>query len=478
MESAISAILGELISRAISFLVNKCSDKDSMDQKLEKLQQLLLRIHAVVEEADGRYVTNPMMLMQLKTLADSMYKGYHVLDKFRYKSITKSFIYEEGTASTSIPLKRSRTITGTMKCCAQDNDLQTVLENLERALANMTEFVLLLVGCERICRRPYDTYLYTDTLMFGRHAEKQQIINVLLNDPGNHGGPTVLPVIGGCRVGKKTLVSHACKNDRVQSSFSSILYIRGDSMWRMEHADFSNERILAVVEFLTDVDDDDWVRFYTTVRHKAAEGSKVVIISRILNLARLGTVKAVFLNSLSDEEYRYLFKRLSFGSTDENEFPYLASMANEVAVVLGGSLVTANVIADQLRKNLDIQFWLRILRRFKGVVDKNLSKYGEHPKEMLDNERPIDITALNYSSSAAARLMPPRVEGDDCPKRKLTHIPFGELIAGDISAPNDEFVVSTWESRIAPYTRYVNDCCCPQDQLGPRTSSRKRRPSS
>jgi hypothetical protein len=109
MESVISAILGELISRAISFLVNKCSDKDSMDQKLEKLRQLLLRIHAVVEEADGRYVTNPMMLMQLKTLADSMYKGYHVLDKFRYKSITKSFIYEEGTASTSIPLKWSRT---------------------------------------------------------------------------------------------------------------------------------------------------------------------------------------------------------------------------------------------------------------------------------------------------------------------------------------------------------------------------------
>jgi hypothetical protein len=96
---------------------------------------------------------------------------------------------------------------------------------------------------------------------------------------------------------------------------------------------------------------------------------------------------------------------------------------------------------------------------------------------MLENERPIDITALYYSSSAATRLMPPRVEGDDCPKRKLTHIPFGELIAGHISAPNNEFVVNTWESRITPYTKYVNDCCCAEDQLGPRTS-RKRRPSS
>jgi hypothetical protein len=33
-----------------------------------------------------------------------------MLDKFRYKSITKSFIYEAAAATTSIPLKRSRTI--------------------------------------------------------------------------------------------------------------------------------------------------------------------------------------------------------------------------------------------------------------------------------------------------------------------------------------------------------------------------------
>jgi hypothetical protein len=62
--------------------------------------------------------------------------------------------------TTSIPVKRSRTITGAMKCCPEDNDLQTVLDNLECALANMTEFVLLLMGCERVCRRPDDTYLY------------------------------------------------------------------------------------------------------------------------------------------------------------------------------------------------------------------------------------------------------------------------------------------------------------------------------
>ncbi|TVU31385.1 hypothetical protein EJB05_23068, partial [Eragrostis curvula] len=284
-----------------------------------------------------------------------------------------------------------------------------------------------------------------------------------MNDPGSYGGPTVLPVIGGCRVGKKTLISHVCKNDR-------------DNIWRMENVKFGNERILTVVEFLVDVDDYDWAKFYTTVTCMTAEGSKVIVISRIPNFARFGTVKAVCLNSLSHEQYTYLFKRLAFGSADENQHPYLASIANEVAVVLGGSLITANVIADLLRRKLDIQFWLRILHRFKGMVDNNLSKYGEHPKDILENERPIDISAFYSSGSATRRQMPPRVEGDDdSPNRKLAHIAFGDLVEGFISVPSNEFVLVAWESRIAPYTRYVSDVCCAEDKLGSTNSARKRR---
>lgn len=87
MEATISAIAGDLVSRLISFLVMKYTEKTGLDEKLERLQKLLLRVHAVVEEADGRYVTNSRMLMQLKLIAENMYRGYHMLDTFRYKSV-------------------------------------------------------------------------------------------------------------------------------------------------------------------------------------------------------------------------------------------------------------------------------------------------------------------------------------------------------------------------------------------------------
>ncbi|CAL4932799.1 unnamed protein product [Urochloa decumbens] len=476
MEAAISAVTTEIFGQMISFLMKRYKDKTEIDEKLDRMQQLLLRIHAVVEEAEGRYITNPIMLRQLKCLVESMYRGYHILDVFRYKPFLGTIANEEVKSLSTqwasfsvVPFKRSRTLSGSTRSFPESNDLQSVLKNLVAAIANMNEFVILLGGCDR-CRRPYDTYLYTDNFMFGRHVEKQHIINILLQDPEEHGTPTVLPIIGGFRVGKKTLVSHVCKNERIKSHFSSIMFINGDSIWRMDEEKLHNGRMLAVVEFVTDVDDDDWVKFYSTIRHTTIDGSKVIIISRIQNLARFGTVKTVFLNSFTHEEYKYLFKMLAFGSIDEKDYPQLVAIASELAKVLRGSLITANVIADLLRRNHDFKFWLHMLQRFKGMVDNNLSMYGEHPKDMLDSERPIDITTLNSSSPFTLRLMPPRVERDgDCSDWKL-----GDLLTGSISIPNHQFVLVAWESRLPPYTKLVHDVAC-YDKHQSSFSPRKRR---
>ncbi|CAN6299862.1 unnamed protein product [Urochloa humidicola] len=83
MEAAMSAVATEIFGRMISFVIKRYKDKTGIDDKLDRMQQLLLRIHTVVEEAEGRYITNPIMLRQLKCLVESMYRGYHILDVFR-----------------------------------------------------------------------------------------------------------------------------------------------------------------------------------------------------------------------------------------------------------------------------------------------------------------------------------------------------------------------------------------------------------
>lgn len=241
MEAAISAIVGDLTNRVLCYLDRKYTDKVGEEVKLRRSNQLLLRIVAVVEEADGRHITNSAMLKQLEFLVESMYQGYHILDTFKYKSLVEGITEKEVRHSSTLSilsfrLKCSRTMDGTRRSTSACDSLESLLENFEAAVANMNEFVILLMGCERMYRRPYDTYLYTDNFMFGRHVEKQRIINFLLQpaDPG--AALMVLPVIGGCRVGKKVLISHVCSDERVLSHFSSILHISG---YNIEYGEYN-----------------------------------------------------------------------------------------------------------------------------------------------------------------------------------------------------------------------------------------------
>jgi hypothetical protein len=249
-----------------------------------------------------------------------------------------------------------------------------------------------------------------------------------------------------------------CNNEKVRSKFSSIFHIRGENILTIAR-EVGPGRSLVVVEFTSDVDEEDWLKLYSSVK-QMGRGSKIIIISRIAKLSRFGTVKLVRLNALSHEEYSYLFKVPAFGGTNPEEHPQLAVIAEDLAVTLGGSLVTANVCADLMRKNQNAHFWIRILKKYRNVVRKNLSTFGEHPKNLMDQDHPVDITRLAKSSSslpssATLRLMPPHTEVNDS-KIELPKVMFRDLIAGSAVLPREEFELVAWESRIPPYKRFVN----------------------
>jgi len=461
MELVVSAVAGDLVNRFMSFLISKYKTVEQIEKKMKRLQDLLIRAHMIVEESEVRYITNSKMLLQLQKLVEVLYQGYHVLDIIKYRTLCSSRADENEVSSFNINelsfttwIKRLCS----MKCTANIPELQITLDNLESTVSNMKEFVLLLGGCERMFRSPYDSYVYIDNFMFGRHVEKQLVINILQQENIPPFAPAVIPIIGGPRVGKKTLVAHICNNEKVRSKFSSILHMRGENILRIAH-EVGAGRSLVVIEFTSDVEEKDWLKFYSSVK-KMGRGSKIIIVSRIAKLSRFGTVNPVCLNALSNEEYSYLFKVLAFGGTNPEEHPQLAVIAGDLAVVLGGSLIPANVCADMMRKNQDVHFWISILKKYRNVVRKNFSVFGEHPKNLMDQDHPIDITRLASSSlsspsSAKLRLMPPHSEVDDS-KTELPKVMFGDLIAGSAVLPSGDFELVAWESPLPPYKRFVN----------------------
>lgn len=465
MELVVSAVAGELVNRFMTFLINKYRSEEQLEKKMKMLQDLLIRAHMIVEEVDARYITNSKMLLQLKKLVEVMYQGYLVLDTVKYRILCSSRTENEVSNFNELSFTTciKRRLLGTMISTSKiNNELHITLDNLESTVSSMQEFVLLLGGCERMFRGPYDSYVYIDNFMFGRHVEKQRVINVLLQENIPPISPSVLSVLGGTRVGKKTLVAYVCSNEKVRSKFSSILNMSSENIWRtMEHqVGVGTGRSLVIVEFTSDVNEEDWSKFYSSVQ-QMGRGSKIIIISRIAKLSRFGTVEPVRLNNLSREEFSYLFKALAFGSTNPEDHPQLAVVAEDLAVALGGSLITANFCADTLRKNQNAHFWISLLKRYRKVIEKNFSTFGEHPKNLMDKDHPIDITrlgslSLSVPSSAALRIMPPHSGIDDCRAELLPKVLFGDLIAGSAVLPREDFELVAWESRIPPYKRFVN----------------------
>lgn len=104
-------------------------------------------------------------------------------------------------------------------------------------------------------------HIYIDNFMVGRQVEMQQIINMLLQNINPVVGPPVLPIVGSGRVGKKTWVSrvgkktwvmHICNDNRVRTSFSSTLHLKGDN-FQIDSYKFMDEKTLVVIEFISDV---------------------------------------------------------------------------------------------------------------------------------------------------------------------------------------------------------------------------------
>lgn len=81
MDILFSAIVGDLISRSASFVISRYfQQQPGIDKILQRLQRILMRIDTIVEEAEGRRITNQGMLRQLKMLRKGMYRGHYMLD--------------------------------------------------------------------------------------------------------------------------------------------------------------------------------------------------------------------------------------------------------------------------------------------------------------------------------------------------------------------------------------------------------------
>ncbi|KAL6880498.1 hypothetical protein ACP4OV_012063 [Aristida adscensionis] len=468
MDMFFSAVLGELATTSINLILNKFSKPSALVVE-EHLQRALLRAQVIVDEAMGRHITNKAMLDQLNMLRDCMHRGYYVLDAFRCQpndEDTKGQAVGHFSFLSEVNSAKGLYFSG--KTAQVSEQLRGALDRLSCMIADMDQLVMFMMSYPRIYRQPYSMHLLLGSSMFGHQMEAGLVINFLLHT-GHHGADEleVLPIIGPGRVGKSTLVAHVCKDERVRDRFSEIVFL-DDRDFRDEKLTTLTERcanryqnctlnkdwrVLVVVEAAGDFNEEAWKRLSSASKWCLTSGSKIIITSRSDKITKLGTTQAVTLKYLSREACWYFFKTLVFGSTDPKMHTRHQYLAMEIARTLNETLICANITACLLRDNFDIHYWCKILAFMRGFVQRHVSKFGEHPSDTLNRNRPAHIGRMIRTSEDLVVHHQYQLSSlEEVPKITIQDVMYGSV------KPQGKFEVLGWSSQIPPYYSCVYTC--------------------
>jgi hypothetical protein len=467
MDAVLSAVLGDLTSRFISSIVDKYQVRaaTNANNDISRLQQLLLRASTVDMEAEGRRVTNPAMLLQLRQLREAMYRGFFVMD----------------TAIVGIPRARPKR----RETASNNYNLQDNMDSLEAKLDGMKEFLLILMHCPRIVRQPYSAYMFMERCMFGRHAEKERIVNFLLR-PCSSSSLDVLPVVGVHNVGKRTLVEHACREEKVQrKNFPHILRFSSvdlhDLARNRRKLDFPGGKCLIIAELVHDTDVVAWSEIQHSLRHRAGGVKiKVILTSRMdRQVSSLGTEEALRLSALHEEEYWYFFRVLAFGSANPyDHHPGLASVAKEIVTESAGSFMMGSMLCGVLRANMNIQFWRRVLWSIRKSIHVHRLFFGGDPRDdpcsgkkclsYFHSSRPDGPVFFCYNRYKTRSL----VQGG------LSSVINLEDLLNGRAVKCGEKIDVILQSRIPPFYAYISQCVVKKPaegvDLGNKVHKRKR----
>jgi hypothetical protein len=368
MEFIISAILGELTTRSINFFISQISKPAALDLE-DNLQKALLHAQVIADEAMGRHVTSRAMLLQLDMLREAIHRGCFTLDTFRYQSHNEDDAKNQAL-SHSFAVSKINSLKGF--CSSSSNtqifeQMETSLDNLTSMIIDVKELVVFLSSYPRMYRQPYSMHLLLGNCMFGRQTEAELIINFLLQtQPYGTEYLEVLPIVGPGKVGKNTLVTHVCKDERVRTRFSEIYFLHDRDFANFELVTFiegcamkhqsllsksnKHRKVLFVLELVGDLCEDAWNKLYSASKRCLPRGSKIIVTSRSHQMEKLGTTGAVTLKYLTHDAFLYFFKTLTFGSIDPEIHPRLAYLAMEIARVLNKSFISATATACLLRE--------------------------------------------------------------------------------------------------------------------------------
>ncbi|CDP13826.1 unnamed protein product [Coffea canephora] len=382
--SFLSAFLQVLFDRmATPVFVNLFCNRKADDDLLKKLKGELRTVGAVLDDAENKEIRNQYVKEWLEELHDTFYQAEDLLDRISTEAL-RIKVETEYQSSTS-----TCTYSGDEFLRRITPEIETIVERLEGYNKKIIPLGLQVLHSRIQSHQKFETPVVDESTFFGRNADKEKIIQMLLFEDADRDNITVIPIVGLCGLGKTTLARMVYEDSRVEMSFPTrawvcvseeydptritkeILRELGISFGESENllslqvklrGGLTKKKFLLVLDDVWNSNYNQWENLRSPF-NGGSRGSKIIVTTWNQQVARMMAKERSIhhLNSMLEEDCRSLFKKHAFENRDGNENAELEETGNKIVTKCRGLPLAVKTVAGILRSKTTPEEWEEIL---------------------------------------------------------------------------------------------------------------------
>ena len=408
-EAVLSAFIETLFDKLASSDLLHFASQEQVLADINKWEKTLLKLHAVLGDAEEKQLTSRLVKLWLDDLRDLAYDVEDILDEFATEALGRK-LTAETQASTS-KLRRlipscctnftPTAIKFNVKMRSKIEDITSRLQDIsvQKNDLHLAEDINIAAG-RPTTRRDLEilptTCSVDESSVCGRETDKAAILELLFDDNApiissdDFGAARVIAIIGMGGLGKTTLAQLAFNDKEAQTHFDLRVWVcvsddfnvlkltktilqsvaaGGSDVNDFNQLQLKLKEQLSGKKFLLVLDDvwnekrRVWETFYHPLRSGGAQGSRVIVTTRNQGVvSAIGACSAYPLKVLPNNECLSLLAQKALGTRNFDAYPQLRVIGEQIAKKCKGLPLAAKTLGGMLSTNQSSDAWEDILK--------------------------------------------------------------------------------------------------------------------
>ena len=232
-EAFLSAFIGTLFDKLASSELLKFARQEQVHAEIKKWERMLLKIYAVLEDAEEKQMTNRLVKMWLDELKDLAYDVEDILDEFATEALQRNLM--------AIPQPSTSKVWSFIPSCCTSfsasavkfnfrmgSKIETITARLQDISTQKSDLVLRENAggsSHQIRDRLPTTSLVVESHVYGRETDKEAIPDMLLKDESTDNEVCIISVVGMGGLGKTNLAQLAYNDEKVKDHFDLRVWV-------------------------------------------------------------------------------------------------------------------------------------------------------------------------------------------------------------------------------------------------------------